>query len=309
MATSSPPLTQTAAWLDQTGPDAHIRIRHDIPTPVPRKGEVLIKIHCTGVCHSDLHNIRGISPVQTHIQGHEGIGEIISLGPASPEKLNHLIGRRAGVKWLYSYCNACEICAVDVTACPNQHNAGRDVAGTFQQYIAAPVEGLTLIPDGLRDEIAAPLMCAGVSMKDSIARAELKNEDWLVILGAGGGLGHLGVQIARETGIRVIAVDSGNEKRALCLTSGALHFVDFKEVDVVGEVKKLTGGYGAHAVVCLPGPKSYEQALQMLRNKGTLVCVGLVKENLPISPFDMIVRGKWSSQDIPPPKVLNTLSA
>jgi len=155
----------------------------------------------------------------------------------------------------------------------------------------SPVEGLSFIPESLESEIAAPLLCAGVSMFGSITRAGLKRGEWLVLFGAGGGLGHLGVQIAREMGLRVCAVDTRETKRKLCLELGATAFFDYKNDDVEAEVKRLTNGYGAHAVVCLGGAPAYTMALNCLRNCGTLVCVGLVRENLPISPFEMLKRG------------------
>lgn len=278
---------QIGALIDNPGPSASIRISKDIPIPTPSRNEVLIKLSCSGVCHSDVHNMLGDTPMTTDILGHEGVGRVVQLGPNVSESL---LNRRVGVKWLHTYCNACEICAVDVTACPNQHNSGRDVPGTFQQYTPSPIEGLTMIPEELEDEAAAPLLCAGLSMYGSITRAGLKRGEWLVLTGAGGGLGHLGVQIAREKGLKVIAVDSGQKKRDLCLRLGATAFLDFRHDDIEKEVKGLTNGYGAHAVVCTAGPSAYAQALRLLRNCGTLVCVGLVTEKLPVSPFEMLQR-------------------
>ena len=279
------PDTQTAAWIIKPGPNASISIRHDVPVPKPGPEEVLIKIKCSGVCHSDVHNMLGETPMTTYVGGHEGVGHVVSVGILVPSLF---LNKRVGVKWLHTYCNECEICAVDVTACPNQHNSGRDVPGTFQQYTTSPVEGLTMIPEELDDEIAAPLLCAGLSMFGSISRAGLKERDWLVLTGAGGGLGHLGVQIAKEKGLRVIAIDTGEQKKALCLRLGATAFLDFKVDDVEQGIKQLTNGYGAHAVVCTAGPSAYAQAFRLLRNCGTLVCVGLVTERLPVSPFDML---------------------
>ena len=279
--------TQIGAWLDAPGPNARVEIRNDIPIPSPGINQVLIKLECSGVCHSDVHNLLGQTPMTTNVGGHEGVGRVVKLGENSPKDL---LDKRVGVKWLHTYCNECEICPVDVTGCPNQHNSGRDVPGTFQQYTISPIEGLTSIPEALESEIAAPLLCAGLSMYGSISRAGLKAEEWLVLPGAGGGLGHLGVQIAREMGYKVIAVDTGVRKRELCLKLGATAFLDFKTDDVEAKVKELTNGYGAHAVVCLGGASAYAQGLKLLRNCGTLVCVGLVTENLPISPFEILAR-------------------
>lgn len=166
-----------------------------------------------------------------------------------------------------------------VTACPNQHNSGRDVPGTFQQYTVSPLEGLTMIPESLADEVTAPLLCAGLTMYGSIARANLKRGEWLVLTGADGGLGQSGIQIAREKGPKVITIDTGQQKRELCFGLGATAFLDFKNHDFEKRVKGLTNGYGAHAVICTAGPAAYVQAVRIVRNRGTIVCVGLVTGN------------------------------
>ncbi|KUJ11356.1 alcohol dehydrogenase [Mollisia scopiformis] len=268
---------QTGAWLETPGPNARVVIRNDLPIPSPSKGEVLVKLECTGVCHSDVYGITGQTSRSTNIMGHEGIGRIVEVGPGASQDL---LQKRVGVKWLYSYCNECEICEVNVTACPNQHNSGRDVPGTFQQYVVSPIEPLTMIPDTLDSAMAAPLLCAGISIYSAIMKLDLKSGQWLVILGAGGGLGHIGVQIAQRKGSKVIAVDTGEEKRKLCMDLGATCFLDFKTDDVTTEVKKLTNGYGAHGAVCLSGIRAgYELALSVLRNLSSLV------------PYKMAVHG------------------
>ena len=299
--------TQIGAWIENPGPKAHIKIRNDIPIPSPGPDEVLIKLSCSGVCHSDVHNMLGHTPMTTDIGGHEGVGRVVKLGPRVSKFFWH---KRVGVKWLHSYCNKCEICAVDVTACPNQHNSGRDVPGTFQQYTLSPVEGLTMIPEALGDEFAAPFLCAGLSMYGAISRAGIRQGEWLVLTGAGGGLGHLGVQIAKEKGLKTIAVDTGLRKKDLCMTLGATAFLDFQTEDIEAGVKKLTNGYGAHAVICTSGLATYAQAIQMLRNCGTLVCVGLVTDDLPVSPFVMLNRGlKIVGSSVGTPKHLKELLA
>lgn len=180
--------TQIAAWLDKPEHGARLQIRNDIDVPVPGDGELLVKLDCTGFCHSDVHSIYGETPMETDIAGHEGIGHVIQLGSnVSEEWLN----TRVGVKWQYSTCGECEICHVNPTACPNQHNSGRDRRGTFQQYIVVPARGTTKIPDGLKSEIAAPLLCAGLTMYSAVLKTRLQAGEWLLLPGAGGGLGHL----------------------------------------------------------------------------------------------------------------------
>jgi alcohol dehydrogenase, propanol-preferring len=283
----------TAAYLPQAGPGARLTIRHDIPIPAPMEGQVLVKLTHSGICHSDVHSIYNETPMDTDIAGHEGVGHVVKLGPGVSDDF---IGRRVGIKWQYSTCGKCEICPVDETACPNQDNAGRNVRGTFAQYIAAPAKDVTRLSDekeGLSSEVLAPLLCAGLSMYSSIGKAGLKEGQWLVLPGAGGGLGHLGVQIAVSRGYKVIGVDTGEEKRRMVMGLGATAFVDFKSENVEEEVKKLTNGYGAHGVVVGAGSTAaYTEGFKLLRRLGTLVCVGLPRTDfdLPISPFWMVVR-------------------
>lgn len=290
MSSTAIPKFQTVAWIDTPGPDTKPYLKHDIPIPTPGYGEVLVKLECTGVCHSDVHAILGETKrMKVHIGGHEGIGTVISLGASVPSSFLNV---RVGVKWIYSACLSCEVCEVNYVHCPNQSNSGRDVPGTFQQYVAAPARFVTRIPDGLESEKAAPLMCAGITVFGAIKKAGLKPGEWLVIMGAGGGLGHLGVQIARKMGFRVVAVGSGEEQRKLCTELGAESFLDYKTEDVEKGVKELTNEYGAHAVVCVTGnDAAYAQAVQLVRIMGTVVCVGLTLSPLTVSPFQVAIRG------------------
>lgn len=162
-----------------------------------------------------------------------------------------------------------------------------------------------MIPDGVPSEVAAPLLCAGLSLAGavSLCEPEVKKGEWVAIVGAGGGLGHIGVQIAaRVKGYRVIGIDSGEEKKGLCKEMGAEAFVDYAKENVVDAVRQLTGGEGAHAVICVAGSeKAYEQAPQLVRNCGVVVCVGLPPDTFmfPMSPIHIANRGLSS---IPPLK-------
>lgn len=82
--------------------------------------------------------------------------------------------------------------------------------------------------------------------------------------------------------------------RALCRRLGATAFLDFNGDDVQASVGALTSGYGAHAVACMAGMAAHKQAMRLVRDTSTLVCVGLVTENLLISPFEMLNKGQQS---------------
>lgn len=147
------------------------------------------------------------------------------------------------------------------------------------------------------------MLCAGVTVYSALQRSLARAGQWVVITGAGGGLGHLAVQLAsRGMGMRVVGIDHPS-KRDLVLESGALHFVDMTQFSnakdtgsgaatISAHVKELCDGLGAHAaIVCTSSNQSYAQALECLRFNGRLVCVGIPHGEAPIataSPGSMI---------------------
>lgn len=99
----------------------------------------------------------GSHPMDVHVPGHEGIGLIVKLGSSVGNRRH--IGQRVGVKWINETCRACDICQQDETSCPEQHNSGRDRAGTLQEYVTVSAEQASPIPDGVPSHVAAPLLC------------------------------------------------------------------------------------------------------------------------------------------------------
>lgn len=222
--------------------------------------------------------------------GHEGVGVVVA-----PD--NHeLMGARVGVKWLHNACGECSLCRKGrPNNCPRQTNTGKHVPGTLAQYVVAAAAHVSRIPDGLESEVAAPLLCAGLTMAGALnPLKDLEKGDWVVISGSGGGLGHVGVQLAAARGLRVIAIDEGASKRALSMESGAEVFLDYKTQDVAGEVKRVTSE-GAHAAIVVPGEAAaFEAAPPLVRNGGVIVCVGLPPNDytLPIGASILSARGE-----------------
>lgn len=125
----------------------------------------------------------------------------------------------------------------------------------------------------------------------ALKEASLQPGNWVVIPGSGGGLGHLGVQYARNAGLRVIGIDTGSEKQNMSQQLGCEVFIDFKSTsDVATAIKDATGGIGAHAaVVAAASPAAYELALDYIRPRGTLVIVGMPNSILPVSIFKTVL--------------------
>ncbi|KAF1962088.1 alcohol dehydrogenase-like protein [Byssothecium circinans] len=287
------PSSQTVAWITNPGPNGTLDIVSGKPIHQPGEHEILVKLQCSGICHSDCMNVEGRGSY-TPIPGHEGVGTVVSLGPGSPSSL---LGKRVGIKWLWSACGKCSACKRgQINNCPAQSNTGRTVLGTLQQYVVAHADFVQIIPDGVESEVAAPLLCAGLSLAGAVSKLapEVQKGDAVVIVGAGGGLGHIGVQIATIKGFRVLAVDSGAEKERLCKEMGAVEFIDYAKVNVVEAVRALTDGEGAHGVIMVAGSeKAYEQGPQLVRNNGVFVCVGLPPPTFmfPMSPIQIANRG------------------
>ncbi|KAJ6179639.1 hypothetical protein N7519_010100 [Penicillium mononematosum] len=281
------PLIQIAAVIASgTSDTVKVGIKSNRPVPTPGKGEILVKLEFSGVCHSDLHSIRGDTPMLTDVAGHEGVGKVVKVGPEVDEK--QWMGTRVGIRWLYSSCRQCEICEINHTVCPYQKNAGANVPGTFQQYIVSPALHVTRIPEQLSPDSAAPLLCAGIAMYSSIMKTKTRPGDYLAILGAGG---ESKLQLKRASGSLRLTAEI--RKSSCAFRLGLLNSWHYRELNIVQAVKAKTT-FGVHAVICTAnGERAYEQSMQMLRPFGTLVCVGIPNKpfRLPATPFDMIVKG------------------
>lgn len=270
------PATQTAAVFHEHGGPENVKFE-EIPVPEPGQGEVLVNIKYTGVCHTDLHALQGDWPLPAKLPlvgGHEGAGIVVKLGPGVTQLK---LGDRVGVKWLNSSCGNCEYCmASQESICPNAKFSGYLVDGSFQHYCVANAAHATKIPESVSLEVAAPIMCAGITVYRALKEAGVHPGEWVCIPGAGGGLGHLAVQYARAMSMRVVAIDTGVEKEELLKSLGAEVFLDFKKVpDMVEAVKEATNG-GAHGTLVLStSPKSYEQAAGWARPGSTMVTVSM----------------------------------
>lgn len=207
----------------------------------------------------------------------EGAGVVVKLGPNADQYVK--VGDRVGIKWIADACLKCEMCRLghEANCTEGAKCSGYSVDGTFGQYVKSYAKYVTPIPDNLSLEDASPILCAGVTVYRAIKEAHLSPGQWVVIPGAGGGLGHLAVQYANALGFRPLAIDTGSEKKALAEKLGAEGWIDFKQSkDIVQDVKNITGGDGAHAaIVASAAAQAYTQALEYIRPRGTLVCVGL----------------------------------
>merc|ERR1711975_215264 len=271
------PKKQMAQVIEKTGGPVQFK---EIDVQQPGPDEVLINIKYSGVCHTDLHAVNGDWPLPTKLPlvgGHEGAGVVVAKGDLV-EDIE--IGEHAGVKWINGTCLACDSCQqADEPLCAKALLSGYTVDGSFQQYCIAEAAHVARLHKDIPLDAVAPVLCAGITVYKGLKESGAKPGQTVAIVGAGGGLGSLAQQYAKAMGLRTIAIDSGDEKKKMCMEQlGSYAFVDFaKSNNVVKEVQEATeDGLGPHAVILVAvNEKPFQQAAEYVRPRGSVVCIGL----------------------------------
>jgi D-arabinose 1-dehydrogenase-like Zn-dependent alcohol dehydrogenase len=163
--------------------------------------------------------------------------------------------------------------------------AGISYDGGYQQYMVAPIEALTAIPEGLSDAEAAPLLCAGITTYNALRHSGALPGDLVAVLGIGG-LGHLGVQFANKFGYKVAAIGRGAENEGLAKKLGASVYIDSKSTDAAGALQKLGG---ARVILSTaPSSKAMSELINGLGPNGKLMVVGVAAEPIEVTPVQLV---------------------
>jgi D-arabinose 1-dehydrogenase-like Zn-dependent alcohol dehydrogenase len=271
-----------AAQISKPGGDFEIVDRE---IPKPGAGHVLIKVLACGVCHSDVLTKEGLWPgIQfPRVPGHEVAGLIEELGEGVSGWTK---GQRAGVGWHGGHDGTCLQCRRgDFRNCQNMKIAGISYDGGYQQYMVAPVEALTAIPDSLSDIDAAPLLCAGITTYNALRHSGAMPGDLVAVQGIGG-LGHLGVQFASKFGYKVAAIGRGPENETLAKKLGANIYIDSQTTNAAEALLKLGGAQVILATA--PSSKAMSELFNGLGPNGKLIVVGAAFEPIEVSPVQLI---------------------
>jgi propanol-preferring alcohol dehydrogenase len=261
----------------------------DVAIPDPGPGQVLMKVMASGVCHTDLHAARGdwpVKPKPPFIPGHEGAGIVAALGQGVAALKE---GDRIGAPWLHTACGHCVHCRTGwETLCHDQKNTGYSVNGGFAEYVLADANYVGRVPEALDFGAAAPVLCAGVTVYKGLKETEARPGEWVAISGVGG-LGHMAIQYAKAMGLHVAAVDIREDALTLARDLGADLAIDARAGDPGEALRDKTGG-GVHGVlVTAVSNQAFEQALGMVRRRGTISLVGLPPGDFAVPIFPLVL--------------------
>jgi D-arabinose 1-dehydrogenase-like Zn-dependent alcohol dehydrogenase len=253
--------------------------------PEPRAGQVRVKVDACGICHSDVFVKEGLWPGLEYprVPGHEIAGHIDAVGD---NVRAWRPGQRVGVGWHGGHCFACAPCRRgDFAMCVHRQVTGFDFDGGYAEYMIARAETLAVIPEALPAEEAGPFMCAGVTVYNALRHAGARAGEVVAVHGIGG-LGHLGVQYARQMGFETVAINRGNDKELLARKLGAHHYIDSIAQDAVTELQKLGGARVILATA--PNAPAISALIDGLSPSGTLLVPAAPAEPLTISVLSLI---------------------
>jgi propanol-preferring alcohol dehydrogenase len=274
-----------------------------LETPSPKGSQVLIKVESSGVCHSDIHlweggyeglegqflktTDRGVKYPLT--PGHEIAGIVDSLGDQA-EGFNK--NEKVLVyPWIgEGLCPACRV--GEENLCDKPRSLGVYMDGGYAEYVLVPsYKYLLKMDDEMDTNASATLSCSALTAYGAVKNTNLKPNDNVVIVGAGG-LGLMAMQLAKAvTGARIIAMDLDDEKLGAAKKNGADNIINSKKEDPVKAVMELTDKMGADAVIdFVNASKTVESDMQFLRRRARLVLVGLFGGELKLSLVSMPTR-------------------
>lgn len=267
----------------------------DIPLPKPRFDQVVVRVKCAGVCHSDLHLWEGgyagpqgsFMKVEDRgvrfplIPGHEVAGTVEDIG----ESVNsYQVGEQVLVyPWIgEGLCPACRV--GEEHLCDSPRTLGIYQDGGYSESILVPSYKYLIRTDGLDINSIASLACSGLTAYTAVKKANVQAGDTLVIVGAGG-LGLMAVQLAKAiTNARIIIADINDSKLQEAKRLGAHETINSITADPVKTIKDITGGLESEVVLdFVNNTKTAPNSINMLRKRGKLVMVGLFGGSLDMN--------------------------
>jgi uncharacterized zinc-type alcohol dehydrogenase-like protein len=253
--------------------------------------DVLIEIKYSGVCHSDIHTVRGEwGPIAyPQVVGHEIVGIVTEVGP---EVSLHSVGDRVGVGCMVNSCRECVNCRAGMqNYCltgNTQTYTSVDVDGTVTQggystHVVVVEDFVLKVPESIPFEAAAPLLCAGITTYSPLAHWNAGPGKRVAVVGMGG-LGHLAVKIAHAMGAEVTVLSQSLSKQDDGIRFGADHYFATSDASTF---ERLANTFDL-IINTVSATVDLQAYLSLLRLDGTMVNVGAPPEPLPISVFALM---------------------
>ena len=268
-----------------------------VPTTIERRDvgphDVRIDIKYAGICHSDIHTARsewGPTPYPV-VVGHEIAGIVTEVGSAVTR---HAVGDRVGVGCMVDSCGECEYCTRgDEQFCAKGNvgtyaSVGKDgqpTHGGYSQSIVVTEGFVVRIPDALELDVAAPLLCAGITLYSPLRHWQAGPDKRLAIVGLGG-LGHVGVKIAHAMGAHVTVLSQSLKKQEDGLRLGADAYHATSDPDTF---TNLAGSFDL-ILNTVSAEIDLDAYLSLLAVDGTLVNVGAPEKPLGLQVFSLIAK-------------------
>jgi D-arabinose 1-dehydrogenase-like Zn-dependent alcohol dehydrogenase len=255
----------------------------------PEPGRVRVRVLACGVCHSDFIAGEGArpDPSQPIVPGHEIIGVVDAVGPGVTA---WSVGDRVGLGFLGGHCGECAQCQRgDFVNCLNQPQSGTTEDGGYAEIVYARASGLVSVPESMNPIEAAPLLCAGITTFNALRHADAPPGAVVAIQGIGG-LGHLGVQHAKQLGYHTVAIARGQDKADLAASLGADDYIDSAATDPGAALQELGGA--AVIVATAASGASMSPLLAGLAPRGKLVVVGAAPDPISVDTTELIFGGR-----------------
>lgn len=265
--------------------------REEVERPTPAADQMLVKVAACGVCGHDLLNRRGHFPHTKlpAIMGHEIAGTVVETGALVTR---FKPGDRIAVIQRLP-CGLCPLCRSgrENLCVSGPGFYGEQMSGGYGEYIIASERNAVPVPDTIPLKVAAVLSCAVGTGFHALRRAALQLNDTVIITAASGGVGIHTVKLARLLGLRTIAISSSQSKVERLHAAGAADVIVSPDMDFHRQVRDITAGEGADAVIEIAGRPGFNSSVRSLKAGGRMVFVGNVDPGpVPFNPAMSILK-------------------
>jgi len=269
--------------LEKAGPvEASPLALRDVRSPIPDAGQLRVRVHACGLCHTDLHTVEGDLPAHKRpvIPGHQIVGVVDALGV---DVTAHKEGDRVGIPWLFSTDGTCEFCVRGLeNLCRHARFTGYDADGGYAEYAVVPADFCYPIPAVFDDVHAAPLLCAGIIGYRSYRLCGVRPGENLGLYGFGASA-HLVIQLARYRKVNVFVFTRSEAHRAHARELGALW---------AGRAEDTPPEALHAAIIFAPAGSLVREALRVLGKAGTVALAGITMSQIPALDYELLYHEK-----------------